>query len=253
MKTSIIALFLPILISCNILQDTDNTTGGMGGRCGPGAETNVLFIGESELEDSLIPQRVLDHACGERMNIAVTVYAPFSYGLQDHSDDSSLDIQLKSNHWDLIIIFEHSKLMRDPSFDFNALSKPALNQLKTKIKNANPDTKIFLAENWSSQTEFENDSDIIQNRYASLSNANNINLIKTNVFWEAIFNDSSKPFPANELWASDTVSPSEIGQAAFSGLIFAQIIEAQLSVDSVREETPTFNYIKDRVNEFSEF
>ena len=251
MKTSTITLFLTLLFtSCNILQDTDNTTGGLSGRCGPGAEVNVLFIGESEIIDSDIAQSTLDHACGERKNIAVKVYAPFGFGLAEHAADFNLEEKLILLKWDFIIIAEHSSRIRDSQYNFDSISVPAMNQLKSRISHLSPESKIYLLSNWSSFTDYDDDSIIIQNRYNSLASAVNIPLIKLNFFWEIVFNDSTKPFDSNALWAADTVSPSVIGKVLTSALIYRTLAGKAVSSDAFDEQFTPAMYIRSMVNQF---
>ena len=212
----------------------------------------MFYLGESEVLDSGIPQSTLDHACGEYKNVAVKVYAPYGFGLSELSDDYGLEEKLQEFKWDVIVISEFSRRIKDSDFDFNAITLPALNKIKSKIKNVSPLAKVLLLPNWSEYLYFEEDSSIIQSRYKALSNANRIELVEANLFWEAIFNDESKPFESRDLWAADTVNPSAIGRIVFSSLIYSHFTDEDLSLDAFDEEDEISLYLKERVNQFRE-
>lgn len=253
MKTLSITMFLLLLISgCNILQDTDTTTGSNSNRCGANSENDILFIAESELDDSGIPQSVLSMGCRQDHRMTVTVFAPFGYSLADHEIDNNLKEIIESKAWEHVFIEEKSNLMSNPGYAHIANSLPALSRLKSFILTSNPNTKISLIENWSNEFDFVSDSMNIQERYLDLSNATGLPVIKANQFWEQVHSDGAKPFVNSELWRGGGNSPSDLGTILISGLILTYIIETDLTSENFTDSTSNkIIYLKEEINEFN--
>lgn len=240
-----------LLFSCNILQDTDSTNDSSGKRCGPGVEVNVLFIAESEFEDSEISQTTLDLGCRQRMNLKVSVFAPVGYSLSELESDGNLANLITKTRWDFVFISEHSNLVIDPAYDHLVSSLLPLISLKNKILNSSPEADIFLVQNWSRADSFSTDSSLIQDRYSDLGIGAGLNIVEANKLWEEVYTDPLVPFAPSELWLSNSRTPSDLGEMLVSGLIFIEISKTAITKDNLNNPSNSIIYIKDEINSFS--
>lgn len=251
MKTSIVTVFLITLISsCNILQDTDSTSGGVDNRCGVGSTMDVLFIGESEIEESEVPQNVLSMGCRKGLRMSVTVFAPEGYSIADHAVDNNLASLIQSKSWEYVFISESSQLSLDAGYDHVVNTAPPLESLKAIILNSYPASKIMLVENWSREESFVSDNLVIQNKYSELGLATGTELVKLNQLWEEVYSDNTKQFLNSELWLNDGVQPSKLGSLLISGLVMTHLTELDLTSEYFTRMSARNLYLLSKINEF---
>ena len=108
-----------LVISCNVLLDTNDTTGGIGVDCEEltGKAVNILFIGNTYTSQHNIPKMLKDITCSKGIKTEVYKVTEHNSRFLDHDSNADTDFIIKKKKWDYIILQNHGQV---PSWKENA-------------------------------------------------------------------------------------------------------------------------------------
>ncbi len=115
------------------------------------AATRVLFIGNSFTHYNAMPSMFGTIAANQGQDVEVTMYAPGSTTLSDHSADPDALALIDQGNWDFVVLQEQSTWPSACAISTFAMGieTDIVEELYDRVKASNPNASIVLYETWA--------------------------------------------------------------------------------------------------------
>lgn len=191
----------------------------------------ILFIGSSYFKYNNLPELFRNLADHSEKEVEIDSYIPSGLFLSNHAASATTKLKIDSKDWDYVVLQGVGSLMAYPDSITDHPVYPAIQELKKKIVNNSPSTKVIFCMPWAFEDgmtwvegwtdEFDDMQEKIYDRTIQYSRQLGFMIAPVGWAWYHVLEE--KNYPLHYLHLSDWNHPTMEGSYLMACVLYSSI------------------------------